>query len=146
MERKITYKLFVDDDRIPSQCALWMHERIGQKNPIYLEPDWVIVRDYKQFTQYVLEHGLPVFVSFDHDLGDANLIARNVNEDDSIDYENSDFNSDDEKTGFHCVKWMVELCIDRDLKFPDFAVHTQNPIGATNMLSYIQAFRNFTNK
>jgi hypothetical protein len=131
VERKMTYKLFLDDDRIPSDVIGWMHQRIGEKNPIYLQPDWIIVKNYDQFIKYIVENGLPYFVSFDHDLAFEHLAPET---------ENWVYK---EKTGFHCVKWLVEYCIDNDLQFPEYAVHSQNTIGCENMLSYIKSFLSF---
>lgn len=131
MERKITNKLFLDDDRFPVDVISWMHQRIGKRNSIYLQAGWVVVKNYDQFTKHILENGLPEFVSFDHDLGFEHLAP----ETDSWKYK--------ENTGFHCVKWLCEYCIDNDLKFPSYAVHSQNTIGCENMLSYIKSFINF---
>lgn len=94
------------------------------RNPVQSYPDsdnnWVIVRNYDEFVNHVTNNGLPEFVSFDHDLGlDANV----------------------EKTGYDCVKWLVNYCIDNNKPFPDYKVHSMNPIGKENIEKYITNFQ-----
>ena len=42
-----------------------------------------------------------------------------------------------EKTGFHCAKWLVDYCLDNDLRLPPFQVHSANPVGRQNIQSYL---------
>ncbi len=86
--------------------------------PMPLGP-WVIVRDYATFVDYITKNGIPAFVSFDHDLADGTF---------------------KEKTGFHCAQWLVEYCLDKDLPFPEYQVHSMNPIGKENIRQYIESF------
>jgi hypothetical protein len=58
------HNLFLDDERFP----------IGD--------NWEIVRSYEEAVEFVLNNGLPRFVSFDHDLGT-------------------------EKTGYDFAKWLL---------------------------------------
>jgi hypothetical protein len=53
------YKLFLDDERIPSDVT-WIVMHDGP---------WVIVRSQPEFEAYVLAHGMPDVISFDNDLG-----------------------------------------------------------------------------
>jgi hypothetical protein len=116
------YLLFLDDDRMPEDCIDWMPSRIGSAPAaIYLVNDWVIVRSYAEFVKQITEHGLPEVISFDHDLADGI--------------------GDDEKTGFTCVKWLVEYCIEHNLDFPFYEIHSQNNVGPENMESYIKNFK-----
>lgn len=59
----MSYNLFLDDIRNPSDCIHYMY------TPIYTSVDWVIVRNYNEFVKTIEEKGLPEIVSFDHDLG-----------------------------------------------------------------------------
>ena len=74
--------------------------------------DWIICRTVKH-AQDLLITGRVRFCTFDHDLGD-NL-----------------------PTGMDLAKWMVEKDVDSGGRFlpPDFTfdVHSQNPVGATNI-------------
>lgn len=70
--------------------------------------DYLRVYDYNEFVEFIKTKGLPDFISFDHDLGEG-------------------------KTGYDCAKFLVEFCMDCDLKLPEFIVHSQNPIGKENI-------------
>jgi hypothetical protein len=131
------YKLFLDDVRNPVHCISYMHLRIGRRNPIYLENDWVICRNYKSFVNTIEEMGLPDFISFDHDLADEHYIT--VSESGSIEYE-----SYIEKTGYECAKWLVNYCLDHKLQIPDYTVHSDNPVGASNIMSYLKGAEKWT--
>lgn len=74
------------------------------------------VRSYAEFVTYIKTHGLPDFISFDHDLGL-------------------------QENGFDCAKWLVNYCLDNRKKMPDFAVHSQNPVGKKNIESLLNNFR-----
>ena len=97
-EQGPTYKMFIDDERFP----------------VIIE-DWEIVRTSNQAKNLVLEKGLPIFISFDHDLG-----------------------GDD--TAIKFVVWLADHLLDNQLQLPcdfGFTVHSQNPIGTKNIYSYM---------
>lgn len=86
----MAYKLFIDDERFP------------------VADDWVIVRSSKEAINHVLAHGMPIEISFDHDLG-----------------------GNDTSRVF--IGWMVDALLDEQIAIPEgfsFSVHSQNPIGA----------------
>jgi hypothetical protein len=57
--------LFLDDIRQPKDaCYLVTNPRI------YWDEEWVVVKNYKQFCDWIKRNGLPNIVSFDHDLAD----------------------------------------------------------------------------
>lgn len=66
------------------------------------------VYDYDEFVHFIAENGVPDSISFDHDLGEG-------------------------KTGFDCAKFLVEYCLDHDIKKINFQVHSQNPVGKENI-------------
>jgi len=115
----MSYKLFLDDERIP-QKVFWV--------PLPLGP-WVIVRSYNEFVEHITKNGLPEFISFDHDLSfeDQNVGGKSPDE-----YK--------EKTGMHCAHWLVNFCLDNNLKCPNFTVHSMNPVGARNIRCLLQDF------
>jgi len=85
--------------------------------------DFIIVRNYSEFVSIVLNIGFPdelTYVTFDHDLGD-----------DSLD-------------GYECAKFLVSLDQDRKGKLLGdnfkFYVHSQNPVGAMNINSYLNNY------
>lgn len=133
------YKLFLDDKRNPVHCVTYMHLRIGRKNPIYLENDWAICRNYKSFVTTIESMGLPEFVSFDHDLADEHY--RDV-----LDFGVPDYDEYTEKTGYECAKWLVNYCMDHKIALPPYAVHSDNIVGAENIMSYLKNAEKWTKK
>lgn len=89
--------LFLDDERMPND------ERA------------VIVRSFDEFRDHIIAHGMPKFISFDHDLGHG-------------------------LTGFDCAKWLVEYHLDNGGDFPHYHVHSQNPIGKKNIEEYLKGY------
>lgn len=79
------------------------------RNPPYTAPDldYVIARNVAEAKALIVEHGLPQYIAFDHDLGD----------------------------GFDApvlVDWMINLELDGVMRFPDnfsCSVHSSNPEG-----------------
>lgn len=80
--------------------------------------EWVIVRTLDEVKKTVAEKGFPSFVSFDHDLGD------------------------DQPTGMDVAKWLIDYDMDNEVMPDDFSfyVHSQNPVGAKNIQSYIDGY------
>ncbi len=125
-------KLFLDDIRQPSDCAKYMHTRIGALNPIYLE-EWYIVRNFKDFTKFVQEHYKDItHISFDHDLADDHY-------DESM-YQGKEqyeehLAKSKEKTGLDCARWMKYFYEAKKKKLPVMFVHSQNPVGTENIIN-----------
>jgi hypothetical protein len=90
------YRLFIDDERFPTDHEL---------------DRYTIVRSSQEAYHQVVSRGIPIFISFDHDLGGND-------------------------TSMKFIHRMTDYILDMDLKFPanfDFYVHSQNPIGKTNI-------------
>lgn len=130
------YKLYLDDERVPADTY---HYSI--KDSIYLEEDWVIVRTFDDFKKHIEENSLPYLVSFDHDLADEHYVDFIKGKGQPLDYE-----SYKEKTGFECAKFLVNHCIDNELVFPAWKVHSFNFIGKRNIESYIRSYLKSTKK
>lgn len=99
----MTYKLFLDDYRHPSQVT-W------QMMP---EGPFVLVKTYQEFVDYITANGLPSYVSFDHDLADLHYLGKYVTE----------------KTGNECAQWLVDYCRERGVALPTWQIHSMNPVG-----------------
>ena len=67
--------------------------------------DFVWVKSFDEFCNYIIKNGLPEFVSFDHDLGKGL------------------------PKGLDCAKWLVEYCRKHKINLPKFYVHSANPNG-----------------
>lgn len=90
----MSWRLFVDDERMPAS-----------------DDSWFIARNFEDACQLVSKHGLPTFISFDHDLGDG-------------------------PTGANFADWLIGCMLNKMWKFPDhfdYYVHSMNPIGAANI-------------
>ena len=93
------YSLFIDDERKP---------------PYNDGRNWIIARNFDDVMMCFRIHGMPGYISFDHDLGE------------------------NERTGFDIAKFLVELDMDAepDFQIPEefeYYVHSQNPIGKANI-------------
>jgi hypothetical protein len=124
------YKLFLDDERDPFKVT-WVEMPLGP---------WEIVRSYAEFVKTITEKGLPIFVAFDHDLADEHYRRSMYNPDRHYSnyYTDGTFK---EKTGYECAVWLVNYCIDNNTDFPQYVVHSMNPIGKENIISYIESYK-----
>lgn len=69
---------------------------------------WETVRSSQEAISWVLEHGMPLAISFDHDLG-----------------------GDDTSRVF--VSWMIDALLDGKIELPvgfEYKVHSANPVGS----------------
>jgi hypothetical protein len=117
------YNLFLDDVRHPDDVT-WVNI------PPY---NWIIVRSYNEFVNFISKNGVPAYVCYDHDLSDIHY-GHGLHGD-SIPYDKYD-----EKTGYHCAKWLVDHCMKKGVKHPDYVVHSMNPVGAQNIISYVESY------
>lgn len=124
------YYLFLDDERYPKQVT-WVNLPLVE---------WVIVRNYNEFVKKIEEDGMPVFISFDHDLADEHYNKAMYDNGDG-EYNKLYFEFK-EKTGFDCAKWLVNHCLDNNLKMCDYKAHTMNPVGKQNIESLLNNFNN----
>lgn len=103
---KMTYSMYLDDIRSPKYAPLF-----GK---------WVICRNYEEAIKCFEKHGWPMFISFDHDLGDEN-----------------------EPTGYDFAKFLVDTDLDTDNKMPNgwkFHVHSANPVGKANIIGIFNSY------
>lgn len=129
------YYLFLDDERLPGHVT-W----VNLPGAVY-----EVVRNYGEFVEIIETHGVPRFVSFDHDLADEHYVAgfrdAQLNSTGQLAFAVADnlveVDYGVEKTGYDCAKWLVDYCADRNLVFPEFAVHSMNPVGAERIKQYI---------
>lgn len=127
------YNLFLDDERNPSDVTWVALPNI----------QWVIIRNYNDFINYIENHGLPEICSFDHDLGTSAYkeYFRSRFTNTPIDYSNIQ-----EKTGYDCAKWLATYCVDNKLDIPLYYVHTMNGLGGKNINSILESARKMLNK
>ncbi len=96
---------------------LWLDDERNPEDPITQQKfgsngDEIWVKTVEEAKKYILQ-GKVVSISFDHDLGT-------------------------ELTGYDLAKWIEERAFDKSLKLiPIMRVHSQNVIGAKNILTSI---------
>lgn len=89
---------------------------------------WDRVWNYKQFVEFIEMHGVPKYISFDHDLGFEHYPLGEQNPGERIPYD-----SYKEKTGYHAALLLVERN-----EFPEVAiVHSFNIVGAKNIMNLL---------
>lgn len=68
------------------------------------------IKSYWEFTDYIEKFGMPDMIYFDHDLGN-------------------------DKTGYDCMKWLVEYIMDNKTEsLPEVRSQSDNPVGRDNIL------------
>ena len=83
--------------------------------------NFIWVKNFDEFTGYILKNGLPQFISFDHDLG-AGL-----------------------KKGLDCANWLISYCEKTGNKLPMFYVHSANPNGQREINGVLNSYKNSFN-
>ncbi len=122
----MAWNLFIDDERNPADVT-WAPWQIQDS---YRTETWVIARNVVDVAAACADHkSMPNFVSFDHDLGDGQM------------------------TGFEIAKMLVSMDLDKyvnpygvEYSLPTdfgFYVHSKNPIGKTNIESYLNNYLSF---
>ena len=105
---------------------------MNNKNKIWLYLDdvripktdnWEVVRNYDEFVS--------------HDLGEGALIEYYTHT--KQNYE-LDYNRIIEKTGMDCARFLVAESMNTKIPLPTIYVHSANPIGAANMIGYINNY------
>jgi len=116
--------LYLDDVRVPT------------------EGEWEVVRNYDEFVAHIKLNGLSAYevISLDHDLGEGAMVEyyTNTKPNYELNYERIP-----EKTGMDCARFLVAESMNEKIPLPAIYVHSANPIGAANMMGYINNyFRN----
>lgn len=73
----------------------------------------------KEFTEIILENGIPFKISLDHDLE-----MNHYKFESEIDYDKMEG-----KSGYHCALWLISYCKEKKLPFPSYIVHSINKEG-----------------
>ena len=79
------------------------------------ETDWKIARTSLEALKIVFEYGMPKFISFDHDLGN-------------------------EDTAMVFLKQLYAYFPDLK-ELPEYQIHSANPIGKENIISFMESWK-----
>lgn len=105
----MSYSMYLDDARIP-------------------ENDFdVIVRSYEEAVEWVLNNGIPSFVSFDNDLGATSK-------------------GETLQTGYDFAKWLVQIALDEMLQFPpnfSFDIHCGDAVARNNIKAILNNYLHY---
>jgi hypothetical protein len=88
---------------------------------------FVVARNFEAATSTIKKKGCPLFISFDHDLGEVS-------------------DGETAPTGYDLAKWIVEMHLEGVITFSEgfsFRVHSANPIGAANISSLLDEYLSF---
>lgn len=118
--------LYLDDTRTPTETI-----------PGYAP--WVVVRNYQEFVDYIVQNPIPDLISFDHDLGEEH-VNDYFNQFAQKGYQIPDYESYKEKTGLDCARFLAEHIQANNLQLKNCAVHSHNPVGSNNIQSFINGF------
>jgi hypothetical protein len=124
-------KLFLDDERQPKDVAIRLD------NGIYMKEPWTVVKNFADFKNYLETNEIPELISFDHDLTYDHYRYAVMN---YIPY--SEFK---DKTGYHCLLWLILFCHEKKVNLPKILIHTMNVEGKNNMMNLLDTYNSFIN-
>lgn len=126
------YYLFLDDERTPNKVT-WVN--LPSHN-------WVIVRNYNEFVNCIETYGIPLIISYDHDLGNSAYkeYFQSKNNKEPINYNNIV-----EKTGRDCALFLANYCLDKCVPIPLYYIHSMNGLGGANIFSIMESARKIQN-
>ena len=78
----------------------------------------VWIKDFSSFVSRINSMGLPDVVWFDHDLGEG-------------------------KSGKDCADFLVDYCLDKGERLPEYNSQSQNPVGRENILGLLDSYNKF---
>lgn len=122
--------LWLDDMRDPTEYFKPTPARLKsgafQRNTEYYNnnvfsngrPNFIWVKTFEEFTNYILRNGLPDMISFDHDLGKGL------------------------KKGADCANWLLQYCKQTDQQLPKCFTHSANPNGRKEINSLLNLNEN----
>jgi hypothetical protein len=123
----MTYNLFLDDMRLPQDAFYYTNYMP------YITENWVIVRNVSDFTSHIVENGMPKRISFDHDLSEHHYGIL-------CDLKGNDMMSLHD-TGYSAAKWLIyQHSLHPELDWPEFMVHSMNPVGKENIESLLRSY------
>lgn len=119
--------LYLDDTRTPTDTIPGYHP-------------WNIVRNYNEFTEWIIKNGIPDLISFDHDLAEEH-VDDYFNQLTNQGFQQPNYQLYKEKTGLDCANFIAEYCQKMKVDLKNCCVHSHNPVGATNIQSFINGFK-----
>jgi hypothetical protein len=126
--------LWLDDLRDPTDVE-WHKHRVLQD-----KCDVVWVKNYSEFTSWIVDNGLPDAINFDHDLAEEHYTPMEYWDDYKASAEYQKKQNYTEKTGYDCAKWLIDYCENQNLELPLWSTHSFNPVGRDNINKLLVKF------
>lgn len=116
--------LWLDDQRNPNEyfkkpkltSGAWVRNNDYYQNNVFNQysPNFVWVKNLKEFSHYIMTNGLPPMISFDHDIKPKGFKGKHEN-------------------GADCAQWLVNYCEKNNLSLPQCFVHSANQSKRVNV-------------
>lgn len=133
--------LWLDDKRDPFEKD-WINW-LAQYSPIEQPFEVVWVKSYSEFINWITINVLPSGICFDHDLGED--VAKSKVKS-GISKKQARREKKLSKSGMDCAKWLVEYCLDNNLKLPPYNIQSANPAGRDNINGLLLSFMKHNEK
>lgn len=101
---------------------------------------WYVVRNYDEFVEWISKNGVPDLISFDHDLAQEHMddyFSQKLH----LGWQQPSYDTYKEKTGLDCAQWLAQYIQANNLQLYAVSVHSHNPVGASNIQSFINGFK-----
>lgn len=132
----MTYYLFLDDVRIPGNAWVYSAGKTLSEASAIRNSAWTIVRTHADFVNTVKQNGLPVAVSFDHDLCYEHM--RHYHSCTAvcgvIEYANLKT-----PTGKASAQFLVDYCKENGVSLPTWYIHSANEIGRQEIRKVLES-------
>lgn len=112
-ESRPKYLLWLDDVRNPF-LSDWLLRFASRWDENREHVVWV--KTYDEFCEWIQKNGLPQMICFDHDLGGK-------------------------YSGKDAANWLVNYCMDHDLKLPEWRIQSANSVGRENIDGLLEGFK-----
>jgi hypothetical protein len=126
-------RLFLDDWRIPRDCAAYMWQRKADCREYH--EGWEIARSFGQFAKCIDSMGVPDLVSLDYDLADVEELKASL---DIEEWFSLDLNR--AYNGADCLSYLIDRCRKDGKPLPEIYIHSANPDGCEEMKKMISEF------
>lgn len=135
-ENQLINILWLDDQREPynyfsknSNSGAWLRNHDYYANNVFnrYNPNFIWVKNLKEFEDYIINNGLPNMVSFDHDIKPKNFQGEHEN-------------------GADVANWLVNYCKQNKLKLPWCFAHSANKNGIERINQIINNYKINENK
>lgn len=135
-ENQVINILWLDDQREPynyfsknSNSGAWLRNHDYYANNVFnrYNPNFIWVKNLKEFEDYIINNGLPNMVSFDHDIKPKKYEGEHEN-------------------GADVANWLVNYCKQNNLKLPWCFAHSANKNGIERINQIINNYKINENK